>query len=105
MYFDYTSSYDELLVKDKLSSLQVQRTRLMAIETFKIINGIAPPVLDNILQKETVDITLDTQIFYSYHKFAPQVMVRTHSAMPLQFFGIPYLNILELVTILINLSN
>jgi hypothetical protein len=27
-------------------------------------------------------------------------MVRNHSAMPLQFFGIPYLNILELVTIL-----
>ena len=51
-------------------------------------------------KKETVDITLDTQIFHRYHKFAPQVMVRNHSAMPLQFFGIPYLNILELVTIL-----
>jgi hypothetical protein len=52
-------------------------------------------------KKETVDITLDTQIFYRYHKFTPQVMVRTHSAMLLQFFRIPYLNILELVTILI----
>jgi hypothetical protein len=53
-------------------------------------------------KKETVDITLDTQMFYRYHKLAPQVMVRTNSAMPLQFFGIPYLNILELVTIVIN---
>jgi hypothetical protein len=51
VYFDYTSSYDELLVKVKLPSLHVRRTRLMAIETFKIINGIVPPVLDNILQK------------------------------------------------------
>ena len=51
VYFDYTSSYDELLVKVKLPSLHVRRTRLMAIETFKIIKGIAPPVLDNILQK------------------------------------------------------
>ena len=51
VYFDYTSSYDELLVKVKLHSLHVRRTRLMAIETFKIINGIAPPVWDNILQK------------------------------------------------------
>jgi hypothetical protein len=41
-------------------------------------------------------------MFYRYHKLAPQVMVRTNSAMPLQFFGIPYLNILELVTIVIN---
>ena len=49
VYFDYTSSYNKLLVKVKLSSLHVRRTRLMAIETFKIINGIAPP--DNILQK------------------------------------------------------
>jgi hypothetical protein len=59
----------------------------------------------NIYKTERVDITLDTQICYRYHKFAPQVMIRTHSAMPLQFFGIPYLNILELATILINLSN
>ena len=51
VYFDYTSSQDELLVNVKLHSLHVRRTRLMAIETFKIINGIAPPVLDNILQK------------------------------------------------------
>jgi hypothetical protein len=36
---------------------------------------------------------------------ADNIKARTHSAMPLQFFGIPYLNILELATILINLSN
>jgi hypothetical protein len=41
----------------------------------KIINGIAPPVLDNIIQKrDNLDITLDTQIFNKYHKSAPQVM-------------------------------
>ena len=51
VYFGYTSSYDELVVKVKLPRLHVRRTRLMAIETFKIIKGIAPPVLDNILQK------------------------------------------------------
>jgi hypothetical protein len=44
VYFDYTSSQDELLVKVKLHSLHVRRTRLMTNETFKIINGIAPPV-------------------------------------------------------------
>ena len=34
VYFDYTSSPDELLVKVKLHSLHVRRTRLMAIENF-----------------------------------------------------------------------
>ena len=42
--FDYSSTYEELLVKVKLPSLHVRRIRLMATETFKIINGIAPPV-------------------------------------------------------------
>ena len=89
VYFDYTSSQDELLVKVKLHSLHVRRTRLMTNETFKIINGIAPPVLDNILQKR------DRRYNFRYSNIlqVPQVMVRTHSAMPLQFFGIPYLNI------------
>ena len=51
VYSDYVSTYDELLFKVKLPSLHVRRIRLMAIETFKIINGIAPPVLENIVTK------------------------------------------------------
>jgi hypothetical protein len=40
VYFDNTSSYDELLVKVKLLSLHVRRTRLMAIATFKGVNSL-----------------------------------------------------------------
>ena len=73
MYFDYTSSYDQLLVKVKLPSLHVRRTRLMAIETFKIINGIAPPALDNILQKR------DSRYNFRYSNILQIPQIRTKS--------------------------
>jgi hypothetical protein len=73
VYFDYTSSYNKLLVKVKLSSLHVRRTRLMAIETFKIINCIAPPVLDNKLQKR------DSRYNFRYPNILQVPQVRTTS--------------------------
>ena len=51
VYDDYSSSYQELLTKAKLPSLHVNRMRNMAAETFKILNGIAPPVLNDLLTK------------------------------------------------------
>ena len=77
VYFDYTSSQDELLVKVKLHSLHVRRARLMAIETFKIINGIAPSVLDNILQKR------DNRYNFRYSNILQVPQVRTTSYVPL----------------------
>ena len=51
VYNDFSSSYEDLLTKTKLSTLHIRRMRTMAIETFKILNGLAPPVLTNLLQK------------------------------------------------------
>ena len=42
VYEDYNSSYEELLHKAKVPSLQIRRIRTMALETFKIVNKIAP---------------------------------------------------------------
>ena len=51
VYNDFFTSYEDLLTKAKLSTLHIRRMRTMAIETFKILNNLAPPVLTNILQK------------------------------------------------------
>jgi len=54
IYEDYESSYEILLEKAKLPSLFVKRQRNMALETFKILNDLAPPVLkDLVVKKET----------------------------------------------------
>ena len=50
--YDYISSYMELLTKANLPTLETQRIRTMAIETFEILNGLAPPVLSDLLIKK-----------------------------------------------------
>jgi hypothetical protein len=67
----------ELLVNIKLPRWHVRRTRLISIETFKIINGIAPPVLDNILQKR------DSRYNFRYSNILQVPQVRTTSYIPL----------------------
>ena len=52
VYYDYNSSYEELLVKAKIPSLHVRRTRAMALETFKILHDMAPPVLSDLIHKQ-----------------------------------------------------
>ena len=49
IYGDYDSSYSELLDKIGLPTLHVRRLRTMAIETFKILNDLAPPCLNDLV--------------------------------------------------------
>jgi hypothetical protein len=49
VYEDYNSSYEELLHIAKVPSLQIRRIRTMALETFKIVNEIAPVCLQNLV--------------------------------------------------------
>ena len=51
VYDDFNSSYTELLTKANLPTLETRRIRTMAIETFKILNGLAPSVLSDLLIK------------------------------------------------------
>jgi hypothetical protein len=41
------ASYVNLLIKAKMPTQHIRRIRKMALETFKILNGLAPPVLSN----------------------------------------------------------
>ena len=49
VYEDYDSTYEDLLQKARVPSLQIRRIRTMAIETFKIVNKIAPVCLQNLV--------------------------------------------------------
>jgi hypothetical protein len=49
VYEDHNSSYEELLHKAKVPSLQIRRIRTMALETFKIVSKIAPVCLQNLV--------------------------------------------------------
>ena len=44
VYCDYTSSYDELLEKPKMPTSHRRQISGMALETFKILHDLLPPV-------------------------------------------------------------
>jgi hypothetical protein len=47
-YQDYEASYENfILIKEKMPTQHIRRIRTMAMETFTILNGLAPPVLSN----------------------------------------------------------
>lgn len=50
IYNDYSSSYDDLLIKSKLPSLKIRRLRSIAIETYKIINKETPTYLNDLVK-------------------------------------------------------
>ena len=45
--------YEDLLQKTGLPKIHIRRMRLMAIEVFKILNEMCPPVLANLVQKRS----------------------------------------------------
>ena len=45
VYNELDSTYEELLDKANTPTLHVRRLRTMALETFKILNNMSPPVL------------------------------------------------------------
>jgi hypothetical protein len=48
VYDDYTSSYINLLEKALVPSLQIRRIRTMTLETYKIVNKLAPVCLHDL---------------------------------------------------------
>ena len=50
VYDDFNSGYEELLIKANIPSLHIRRLRTIAIETFKILNKMSPPVLSDLVK-------------------------------------------------------
>ena len=73
IYYDYTSDYETLLEKAHVSSLHVKRLRTMALETFKIVNKLSPPILQDLVHKK------DTKYNFRYSNILQVSSVRTTS--------------------------
>lgn len=52
IYNDFSSTYEQLLVKSKLPSLRIRRLRSLAIEVYKIINKQTPVYLHELITKK-----------------------------------------------------
>ena len=86
VYDDHTSTYEELLLKAKIPSLHIQRLRTMAIETFKIVNKLAPPCLQDLIVKK------DAKYNFRYHNILDVPVFRTISAGKRSFrYAAPHL--------------
>ena len=48
VYFDYTSSFEELLKKDKSISIHHRNIHNVAIEMYKVRNNLSPPFIQEI---------------------------------------------------------
>jgi len=88
IYNDYSTQYIDLLQKVDLPSLQIRRIRSMAIETFKIINEISPPLLNDLIVKRQSTINFR----YTNILQIPQVRTTTYGKNSFryaaQFFAI-----------------
>ena len=76
---DFSNSYEDLLQKTGLPSLHIRRVRTIAIEVFKILNEMCPPVMSNLVQKRSSQMILDVPIICRYLQSKPAFLVRGHS--------------------------
>ncbi len=47
---DYESLYDELLLKSKLATLEIQRYRFIATEVYKAVNNLSPIYIQDLFE-------------------------------------------------------
>ena len=48
IYEDYTSTFEELLEKDKSVTIHIRNVQILAIELYKVVNNIAPEILKGV---------------------------------------------------------
>jgi hypothetical protein len=99
VYDDYTSSYINLLQKALVPSLQIRRIRTMALETYKIVNKLAPVCLHDLVNVK------NSKYAFRYSNILDLPQVRTtrygknHSCLQLQLRGTTFRTISELKTV------
>ena len=81
VYEDYNSSYDNLLKKAKVPSLQIRRMRTMALETFKIMNKLSPSCLHSLVHLR------NSKYYFRYNNILdiPQVRTSRYGKKPFKF--------------------
>ena len=96
IYDDHESSYEQLLQRSGLPTLEIRRLRNMAIECFKIIHDLSLPCLSDLVSLR------DPAYSFRYTNILEIPIVRTDtffkipSGLQLLFFGMNSRNISEL---------
>ena len=83
VFNDINSNYIDLLCKSKRSSLFVERQRMICIQVYKIVNGICPSYLHDLLEtKETTYSLRDP-----YLLIQPRVNTVKHGLLSFRYHG------------------
>lgn len=61
VYNDYSASYEDLLNRAKLTTLALSRIKVIALEVFKVINGLSPAYLTGTFRQSTSKYNLRSQ--------------------------------------------
>ena len=92
---DETSSFNELLAKDGFATIHHRNLQFLAIEMYKVFNGIAPAFMSNIFRKhlnaDTENIFANTRSvprFYNHHNPNTVNMVLRHLGQLARKFGV-----------------
>ena len=51
LYFDYSSSFKELLERDNSFTIHHKNVQSLAIEIYKFVNGLSPDIMSKVFQK------------------------------------------------------
>ena len=95
-FSDYVSSYESLLYKANLTTLEVNRQRNIAIETFKILNGLAPEFLRDLFS--TNNSRYNTR--QCNNLMVPTVKTTTYGIHSIKYFAVKIWNELPKETVL-----
>ena len=62
VYSDKTSTFQELLDKDKSVSVHHKNIQVLATEIYKTVNGLAPTIMNSIFETKDIEYNLTNKI-------------------------------------------
>ena len=67
VYDDYNSSFEQLLIRDNSVSIHHKNIQRVAIEMYKVVNDISPPIMRDLFVKANPSVTRSTIFFVQSH--------------------------------------
>ena len=65
IYEDKASTFEQVLEKDSSASIDTRNFRFLAVEMFKVVNGLAPTIINDLFpSKETNNYNLRRKLFF-----------------------------------------
>ena len=80
VYLDYTSSFDDLLIKDNSVTIHQRNIQLVAIEMFKALKGVGPEIMRSLFD-------IDYNIRSEKSFLRPNVNSKYNGENSIRYFG------------------